>query len=249
MTAHHFTLPAWFAALGSFGDERARTYYWRRHIEFLAETFGDLVYGWKPINEPHAYAMAGWLLGRIPPGHTSMAEAGRMLVATHLANYEAWKALRGGGQPVATIQNLSPVSPASDSPADRAAAGIVRDLAFGCWIRMVRDGVLQLPALPGQPERERIVNPGFVGAFDLIGFSYYNATSVAANPSPASSTGIALGPYPPGRQPGQLGYVPWSEGLGLVLDQLHEETSGSAAAHQRVRHRHRRRRAAMPVHQ
>lgn len=226
VTAHHFTLPAWFAAMGSFGDERARTYYWRRHVEFLAETFGDLVYGWKPINEPHAYAMVGWLLGRIPPGHTSLAEAGRMLVAAHLANYEAWRVLRGGGQPVATIHNLSPVIPASGSPADRAAAAIVDDLSFGCWIRMVRDGVLQLPAMPGQPEPERISDPGFAAAFDVIGFSYYSATSVAANPSPASSTGLALRPYPPGGQRGPLGYVPWSEGLALVLDRLHEELPG-----------------------
>src|SRR5580704_13316065 len=40
VTAHHFTLPAWFSAMGGFADERARGYYWRRHVEFLAETFG-----------------------------------------------------------------------------------------------------------------------------------------------------------------------------------------------------------------
>jgi beta-glucosidase len=226
VTAHHFTLPNWFAAMGSFGDGPARTYYWRRHIEFLAETFGDVVFGWKPINEPHAYALDGWLLGDSPPGRTSMAEAGRMLVATHLASHEAWKALRGGGQPVATIHDLSPVVPASGSEADLTAAGLVEDLAFGCWIRMVRDGVLQLPALPGLPDPERIEDPDFAGAFDVIGFSYYNATSVAANPSPESTTGFAVSPYPPDAQRGPLGYVPWSDGLRLVLDRLHAELPG-----------------------
>jgi beta-glucosidase len=226
LTAHHFTLPVWFAAMGSFGDHRARTYYWRRHVEFLAETFGELVYGWKPINEPHAYAMCGWLLGVIPPGRKSMAEAARMLIATHLANHEAWLALRGGGKPVATIHNLSPSIAATHGEADQQAAATVDDLAFGCWIRMIRDGVLELPALPGLPAPERIEDPAFAGAFDLVGFSYYHAASVRANPSPASSSGATLGAYPADGKPGPLGYVPWSGGLRLVLDRLHADLPG-----------------------
>jgi beta-glucosidase len=226
VTAHHFTLPAWFAAAGGFGDEHARTYYWRRHIEFLAETFGDLVYGWKPINEPHAYALCGWLLGVIPPGRRDIAEARHMLIGAHLANHEAWKALRGGGQPVATIHDLAPAIAASPDEADQRAAAAVDDLAFGCWIKMVRDGVLELPALPGLPAPERIEDPDFVGAFDVIGFSYYRATSVRANPAQTSTSGVLLGPYPAEGRPGPMGYVPWSGGLGLVLDRLHAELPG-----------------------
>jgi beta-glucosidase len=225
VTAHHFTLPRWFAAMGSFGDERARTYYWRRHIEFLAETFGDLVYGWKPINEPHAYAVIGWLFGRFPPGHRNLAEGRRMLVATHLANFEAWQVLRGGTQPVATIHDLSPVIAASADPADQQAAAIMDGLAFGCWIRMITDGVLELPAMAGLPA-ERIEDPRFAGAFDVIGFSYYSATSVRANLAQTSASGVKRGLYPPDGKPGPLGYVPWSGGLRLVLDRLHAELPG-----------------------
>ena len=226
VTAHHFTLPVWFAEMGSFGDERARTYYWRRHIEFLAETFGDLVFGWKPINEPHAYALCGWLLGVLPPGRRNMAEAARMLVATHLANHEAWLALRGGGKPVATIHNLSPSIPATGSEADRRAAEIVDELAFGCWIRMMRDGVFVLRGGPGTAAPEPVADPEFAGAFDVVGFSYYSATSVRASTDPASSSGVVRGPYPPDGRPGPLGYVPWSGGLRLVLDRLHADLPG-----------------------
>jgi beta-glucosidase len=226
VTAHHFTLPAWFAAMGGFGDDRGRTYYWRRHIEFLAETFGDLVYGWKPINEPHAYALCGWLLGVFPPGRNDMAAARHMLIATHLANHEAWKVLRGGGRPVATIHDLAPVIAASPAQADQRAAAALDDLTFGCWIRMVRDGVLELPALPGLSPPERIEDPEFAGAFDVIGFSYYHATSARANPSAASASGVAVGPYPADGKAGLMGYVPWSGGLRLVLDRLHAELPG-----------------------
>jgi beta-glucosidase len=226
VTAHHFTLPIWFAALGGFADERGRGYYWRRHVEFLAETFGDLVYGWKPINEPHAYAMSGWLLGALPPGRRNMAEASRMLIAMHLANHEAWLALRGGGKPVATIHNLSPSVAASPAPADQRAAAVVDELAFGSWIAMIRDGVLALPELPGLPAPERIENPEFAGSFDVVGFSYYSTASVRANPDPGSSSGVIRGPYPADGVPGPLGYVPWSGGLRLVLDKLHAELPG-----------------------
>jgi hypothetical protein len=34
---------------GGFVDDRARSYYWARHVAFCAETFGDLVEGWQPI--------------------------------------------------------------------------------------------------------------------------------------------------------------------------------------------------------
>ena len=36
---------------GGFLVEANRTEAWRRHVEFVAETFGDLVGGWQPINE------------------------------------------------------------------------------------------------------------------------------------------------------------------------------------------------------
>lgn len=226
VTAHHFTLPRWFSEMGGFGDERARTYHWVRHVEFLAETFGDLVFGWKPVNEPHAFALCGWLLGVNPPGRSDLSEAARMLVATHLANHDAWEVLRGGDQPVATIHDLSPALPVGASEADRRAAELVDALAFDLWIGMLRDGVLRMPEIDGVAPIEPIVDPRFVDAFDLVGFSYYSATGVTAEPALAELGGVLPGPYPADGEVGPLGYVPWSEGLRLVLDRLHTELPG-----------------------
>lgn len=221
VTAHHFTLPRWFADKGGFADDHARTYHWRRHVEFLAETFGDLVFGWKPINEPHAYAMCGWLLGVHPPGRTDLGEAVHQLVAAHLANHEAWLALRGGTQPVATIHDLSPSMPvdANDEGAQRAAA-TVDALGFDIWIDMIRDGVLRVPRGPGLPEVEPIENPGFVDAFDVVGFSYYSTTGVQLTRDERGHRFMDLVPYPADAEVGPLGYVPWSDGLRIVLDRL-----------------------------
>jgi beta-glucosidase len=218
---HHFTLPGWFADdLGGFLDERARSYHWARHVDWMGETFGDLVYGWKPINEPVAYAGAGWLLGMYPPGRTDLEEFGRALAATLLAQHEAWRLLRSGDQPVATVMNLSPIYPAvrGRDPAERegaeAMARAVDDVYWGSWIRALRDGVV---ATPGTGEREV---PEMAGSFDLIGFSYYSAQAVYAD--------ATTGPYPTDARATSMGYAPWPEGLGLVLRRLADELPGRA---------------------
>ncbi len=64
---HHFTLPRWFAAAGGFLVEANRTEVWARHVDFVAETFGDLVRGWQPVNETNYYAAVAYRGGGWPP--------------------------------------------------------------------------------------------------------------------------------------------------------------------------------------
>ncbi len=216
---HHISLPGWFAKdMGGFLDDRDRSYYWPRHVEFMAETFGDLVHGWMPVNEPTAYAFGGWSVGELPPGVADPIKFPEALRAIHLVGLEAWKILRGGDKPVATIMNVSPVYPAvkSREPDERDVATSVAasyDALFTTsWTRAIRDGIL---AIPGMPEVEM---PDFVDAFDLIGFSYENAWSAYAD--------LSLGPYPIDARVGMQGYAPWAEGLGIVIRRLHDELPG-----------------------
>ncbi|HEV7524827.1 MAG TPA: family 1 glycosylhydrolase [Acidimicrobiia bacterium] len=201
---HHFTLPGWFTELGEGGfvDDHARSYYWSRHVAFCAETFGDLVFGWKPINEPGAYA------GIYPHGKKRFDMLGAIL----LAQRDAWRELRGGGKPVATIHNLSPVfTVANTVPADTMQAKIDA-MTWDVWMRADRDGVLELP---GRPSREVA---DLREACDIVGFSYYAATGVNAEGK--------IVPYPPSARVGPMGNAPWSDGLEIVLHRLHEELPG-----------------------
>jgi beta-glucosidase len=201
---HHFTLPGWFTEMGDGGfvDDRARSYYWARHVAFCAETFGDLVFGWKPVNEPAAYA------GIYP--HTK--KRFEMLGAMLLAQRDAWRELRGGGKPVATVHNLSPIFTVADTvPAD-SMRDRLEAMIWDVWMRADRDGVL---ALPGRAAREV---PDLREACDLVGFSYYSATGVDAEG--------AIVPYPTSARVGEMQYAPWSEGLALVLHRLHDELPG-----------------------
>jgi beta-glucosidase len=192
----HGVLPAWFAAEGGFlSPDAARR--WRRWVEFAAETFGDLVAGWKPVNGPASFATKRYLTGQFPPGGTDPAAFGTALRAVQLASFEAARLLRTTGRPTASVEALAPVLPRSE--AARPAAQRLDDALWESWLRFVR-------------------SDEYGAAFDYIGFSYYFAVAVDDAGRP--------GPYPTGQAVGPQGYVPWADGLRLVLDRLAKELPG-----------------------
>src|SRR4051794_21671556 len=100
---HHFTLPGWFADdLHGFHDDKNGRLLWSRHADWVGETFGDLVAGWKPINEPSFYAVGGNVLGAIPPGRRDRRGAMAVLGTIHQAAADAAKLLRTPSTPTAT---------------------------------------------------------------------------------------------------------------------------------------------------
>lgn len=211
---HHFTLPRWFAERGGFLLEANRTTYWRRHVEFMAETFGDLVGGWKPVNETNyyaggAYGGLGW-----PPGHNDRQERAMAAEQIHLATAEAAVLLRatGTGAPVASVFGLSAEIPLDE---EEATAKTVRSLHAVNWnagLGLFRDGVLRIPG------RTPVERPDLAGCYDYLGFSYYATIGV--------ENGQVIR-YPRDAPVSPLGYGIWAGGLGLVLDRLHAEVPGT----------------------
>ena len=222
---HHFTLPGWFTELGEGGfvDDRARSYYWARHVAFCAETFGDLVFGWKPINEPAAYA------GIYPHGAASGSTCSARSL---LAQRDAWRELRGGGKPVATIHNLSPVfTVANTVPADKMQAELEAMMLGRVDARRSRRRARAARA------RRRARSPTCARRATSIGFSYYSATGVDAEGE--------IVPYPADARVGPMGYAPWSEGLGDRAAPAARRAARPSAADLRARRRYRRRRVAL----
>ena len=199
---HHFTLPGWFTEMGEGGfvDDRARSYFWARHVAFCAETFGDLVFGWKPINEPGAYAGIYFQTARrFDVSGRDAARAARRVARAARRR----QAGRDDPQPLARLRRGDTVPPTEDRRST---------MTWDVWMRADRDGVLELP---GRATREV---PDLREACDLIGFSYYTATGIGDDGK--------IVPYPPGARVGPMGYAPWSEGLGIVLHRLHDELPG-----------------------
>jgi beta-glucosidase len=135
-------------------------YFWSRHVDFCGETFGDLVAGWKPVNEPVAYALVSFLTGAFPPGRRDPDDFRIVRRAILRADAAAARLLRGAGAPIATIHNLSPIYPADSSPEARRAAARVDDGMWKSW-----------------------QEPEFLDPFDYVGFSYYSAMAVRGDGS------------------------------------------------------------------
>ncbi|MEU7908110.1 family 1 glycosylhydrolase [Actinoplanes sp. NPDC049118] len=192
----HGALPAWFAASGGFLDPAAGAR-WRRWVDLAAETFGDLVAGWKPVNGPASFATKRYLTGQFPPGIRDQATFGRALHAIQLADFEAARVLRQTGRPTASVEALAPIIARSEAaaPAAKGHDGVLWD----SWLRLAR-------------------SDEYGDAFDYIGFSYYFGVEVDERGRP--------GPYPPGEATGPQGYVPWADGLRVVLDRLAAELPG-----------------------
>ena len=209
---HHFTLPRWFADEGGFLVRANRLDVWARHVDFVADTFGDLVAGWQPVNEPNyygdlAYGGQGWPPGRDDPLERALADEAILLAAA-----EAAVRLRNAAAPVASIFGLSPAVPMDDDPSSLASAAAHHARYWAPGLGLCRDGVLRVVG------RDPIQRHDLAGAFDLLGFSYY-ATVGFRNGAPSG--------YPDGGPRSPLGYRIHPDGLGLVLDRLHSELPGT----------------------
>ena len=208
VSLHHFTLPQWFLATGGFLVESNRTEIWRSHVDFVADTFGDLVSGWQPVNETNYYARAAYGGRGWPPGHDDPGQVAVVNEAIHLANAEAAVRLARTGVPVSSIFGLSPIVPQDDGSTTAITAQALYDYFWAPWIGLFRDGVLRVPG------RDPVDRPDLIGFVDMIGFSYYGTMGVREG---------KLNIHPPDALFSPLGYGIWADGLGLVLDQIHQE--------------------------
>jgi beta-glucosidase len=186
-TLYHWDLPQPLEDAGGWlsRDTAAR---FADYAALTAERLADRIPLWTTLNEPFVVTAFGYALGIHAPGRALMLDA--LPTAHHqlLGHGLAARALRaaGAGQ-VAIANNCSPVWPASDGPADLAAAaaydtlhnrmftdplllGRYPDLgAFGvgeAGLDCVRDGDLAVIAAP----------------IDALGINYYNPTRVSALP-------------------------------------------------------------------
>ena len=105
----HPDMPEWFA-------DYAGTLYAR---------LADRVPLWCTLNEPWVIVDAGYVHGVNAPGHRDLAEAARVahgLLRSHAAAVRRFRESAVGDAKIGLVVNLAPHHPATDSPADVAAA-------------------------------------------------------------------------------------------------------------------------------
>ncbi len=134
------SLPGWFADdERGFGDDRSRNLLWPRHVDWVGETFSDLVAGWVPLREPLQWAMWGNVIGATPPGRQRRRDGLDAAMAMRSADLLAERLLRGSA-PVATFVTGRPVLAERDDVKATPQARWLDEQLSSEWLAELSDG-------------------------------------------------------------------------------------------------------------
>ena len=134
------TLPGWFADdERGFTDDKTRNLVWPRHVDWVGETFGDLVGGWIPMREPRQWAAWGQLVGATPPGNQRRRDMQKMVDAVTTAEIDAERLLRGSA-PIATYVTGRTVLGAYDNVKAAPHAAWLTNHLGQRWLDDLADG-------------------------------------------------------------------------------------------------------------
>ncbi|WP_030276893.1 GH1 family beta-glucosidase [Streptomyces sp. NRRL B-24484] len=188
-TLFHWDLPQALEDGGGWLN-RDTAHRFAEYAEAVADRLGDRVPAWITINEPFVHMVYGYALGIHAPGRALMLDA---LPAAHhqlLGHGLAAAVLRERGLQVMIANNLTPVRPAGDDPADIEAATAYDALHN----RLFTDPLLlgrypDLSAFGLDEDLGGVVRPGdlkLISApgLDGLGVNYYNPTRIAAPTDP-----------------------------------------------------------------
>jgi beta-glucosidase len=235
VTLYHWDLPQ---AIEDDGGWRARDTAERfaEYAGLVAGVLHDRARDWITLNEPYCSSIVGYAEGRHAPGategHTALAAAHHLLLG-HGQAVAAIRAATGPQARVGITLNLSPVVPATDTDADRAAAHRL-DLMLN---RQFTDPVLggaypvgfeQLYAGVSDLSFRRDGDLEVISApLDFLGVNYYYRLRAAdapyAQPDPAMRSAADIGvrqAYPASVATTALGWPVEPEGLFDTLTGL-----------------------------
>jgi hypothetical protein len=149
-------VPKWFDNDGGFGDAKWTGHWWPRWVEICADTFGDSVGGWVPIDHP--LAVANRLYPDDPRRH------GEVLDTVIKAWRDAWRILQGG-PPIITSFGVEIVRPVDQTiPAEHAAKRLDQ-IRWRLWLQGLRDGTVSIPG------RADIEVADLAGSCDVLGIT------------------------------------------------------------------------------
>ncbi|TNC27330.1 GH1 family beta-glucosidase [Amycolatopsis alkalitolerans] len=219
-TAYHWDTPL---AIEDAGGWLARDTAFRfaEYAAILGEHFADRVRMWIPLNEPMVTTVYGYAIGEYAPGKALLLDALPTAHHQNLAHGLAVQELRAAGAAsVGTANHHSPIWPASDSEADRAAAD---------WLDALLNGLFADPGLTGRYPPELLPYlpancagdlPVIAQPLDFYGVNYYEPQCAAA-PGEGGPLPFELRPiegFP--RTTNDSPIVP--DGLRELLVQFHE---------------------------
>jgi beta-glucosidase len=217
VTLYHWDLPQALEDDGGW-PERATAFRFAEYADVAAAAIGDRVKHWATLNEPYCSSHFGYATGFMAPGRRSVADgfaAAHHLLLGHGLAVERLRS-RVPDAEVGIVLNFNPMHPASDDPADLAAAAAkhalhnrwfaepiaglgypIDDTGDDRWSGTeLHDGDLDVIAAP----------------IDVLGVNYYSRALVNAADDRIDPPGPVTA----------MGWEIYPEGLGETLRWLHE---------------------------
>ena len=187
-TLYHWDLPAALEDRGGWTNPDVASWF-AEYADVVVRRLGDRVALWATLNEPWVVMDGGYLHGTLAPGRRSAYDAvlaNLHLLRAHAAGTAAARA--AGARTVGLVVNLEPKHPASDMPADRAAAAradaqmnraFLDPLLLGRWPE-------ELPEVYGEAW-DLVAGTDLAelrdGAPDVLGINYYFRSVVRDDPA------------------------------------------------------------------
>ncbi|MDR7544037.1 MAG: family 1 glycosylhydrolase [Armatimonadota bacterium] len=175
VTLNHFTLPQWVAERGGWlWDEIAAAF--GAYAGRIVRAAAPLVDSWVTLNEPVGYLVNAYLLGRFPPGRTSLPALARALGNSLRAHAAAYRAIHAA-QPSARVgvaADLRPAMPANEgSPAQRWLARQLDHVVNWMYLDALASGRLSGPLGLALSVSEA------ARTMDYVGVNYYSCSRLA----------------------------------------------------------------------
>ena len=177
VTLFHWDLPAALDDLGGWLNRDIAGWF-ASYAEIVFRRLDDRVPRWATLNEPWVVADGGYLHGALAPGHRNRFEApiaSHHMMLAHGAAVQVYRAV--GHHQIGLVVNLEPQTPASQDPADRAAANRVdaymnRQYLDPVFFGRYPEEMAEIfgDAWPDWPERDLVL---IRQPIDFLGVNYY----------------------------------------------------------------------------
>ncbi|MGR3661542.1 MAG: GH1 family beta-glucosidase [Paracoccaceae bacterium] len=185
-TLYHWEMPSALADLGGWTNRDVAMWF-GDYTDIIMGRLGDRIEAVATINEPWCVAYLSHFLGAHAPGLRDIRATARAMHHVQLAHGEAMTRLRALGQKnLGVVLNFDYPVPASDEPADVAAAATA-DAVFNRWfIEGITRGTYPEEALAGfgphMPENWQDDMAQISQPIDWLGVNYYTRHFHGADP-------------------------------------------------------------------
>lgn len=170
VTLHHFSNPIWLTEKKDFNSGIVVDYF-KRYVEKVVDSLGDIIPKWITINEPMVYVAFRYLAEEFPEpsskGWIGALQAIRNMLRCHAVAYHAIKE-RYPQAEVGLAKNVPIFQPYRDGNMfDDWMSKRLHYLFNVMWMKSMTNGRFYWPA-----GRERI--PHLANSYDFIGLNYYS---------------------------------------------------------------------------